>query len=104
MSGLAVNNAAGRNWGKQVAFILLIGLNLIVALYMTGTLMSVYMGVVADDIGVPRAVLSLNSTLRYMIAFGLNLCINVLIRKIGLKRLILIGLLSGIVFLIMSCL
>ena len=83
--------------------ILLIGLPLVVSLYITGTLMNVYLGVMAEDMSVSRSALSVNGTIRYIVAFGLNLCIAPFIRKIGLKKLILLGLISsGIMFCLFS--
>lgn len=93
--------ATEKSRAKQVALILLIGINLIVALYMMGVMINVYIGVVSDDLGVQRALLSLNNTMRYIIAFVMNLVINILLRKIGLKKIILFGLISGVLSLIL---
>ena len=75
--------------------ILLIGLTVVVGLYISGTLMNVYLGLMARDLQLSRSLLSLNGTLRYLIAFGLNLSMDSLVSKLGLKRLILIGLASS---------
>ncbi len=75
--------------------ILLIGLTVVVGLYISGTLMNVYLGLMARDLQLSRSLLSLNGTLRYLIAFGLNLSMDSLVNKLGLKRLILIGMASS---------
>ena len=74
---------------------MLIGLTVVVGLYISGTLMNVYLGLMARDLQLSRSLLSLNGTLRYLIAFGLNLSMDSLVSKLGLKRLILIGLASS---------
>ncbi len=71
--------------------VFLIGLILVAGLFFGGTLMGVYTGIISESIGVSRSLFSINSTMRYLVAFGLNISIYKLISKIGLKRLVLLG-------------
>ena len=88
---------------RSAWFLLLIGMTVVVTLYLTGTLMNAYLGIMAEDLEVSRSLLSVNTTLRYLVAFGLNLSVDSCIRKLGVKKLILLGMASsGVMLLLLS--
>ena len=69
----------------------LCGLILIIGLLFNGTLISNYTGVIAEDLGMTRAVFSVYSTIRNLVAFAINLAALQILRKLKAKTAILIG-------------
>ncbi len=76
---------------KAAGRVFVIGLVLVAGLFIVGTFINVYTGVIAESVGMSRSLLSISSTLRCLVSFALNLVIYRLIKRFGLRRLVLIG-------------
>ncbi|MFV0527668.1 MAG: MFS transporter [Lachnospiraceae bacterium] len=75
------------------------GLIVVVGLWFGGTLITNYTMIIADDMGISRSVFSVFMMIRGLVAFVLNIKMLQLIRRFGLKMLVLAGLGSAIVML-----
>lgn len=72
---------------------------LMVALTFSGSVITIYTGVIADDLGMSRATLSVLNTLRTLTASVLDLQFYRLLRRFSLKSLVLCGLMLNVAML-----